>query len=262
MEQLKKVIYVWLIRLFSLFSKPLTVKKRITYLMSFPKNNNGFLEELVNQNKETEIVIFFEKNCQNEALKFSGPTVRVIPLSSSIRFLRKAVPLLMQSQIILCDNYFPLLAGFFPHKKTTIIQIWHANGAIKRFGLEDPTAMKRSYFDQLRFKQVYKRFDEYIVGSEMMGKVFERSYGANKECIKTLGNPRTDIYFDKQVLQEKRKQFFRDFPKLKDRKILLYAPTYRNEEEEYPLDVRRLYESLGDEYGVLMKKHPHILKRP
>src|SRR5699024_2456680 len=117
------------------------------------------------------------------------------PITSSIGFLKQAVSILMQAKVILCDNYFPLLAGFFPHQETTIIQLWHANGAIKRFGLEDPTAMSRSKLDNVRFKQVYKRFDEYIVGSDKMGKVFQRSYGAEPRNIKALGNPRTDVYF-------------------------------------------------------------------
>ncbi|WP_280521782.1 CDP-glycerol glycerophosphotransferase family protein [Desemzia incerta] len=252
-----------MIRFFSLLSKPLPVKKRIVYLMSFPKNDNGFLEALITENPTIEIVILFEKNCEEEAIKFKEAGVSLMPISSSIDFLRKAVPILMQAKIILCDNYFPFLAGLYPNKETTIIQIWHANGAIKRFGLEDPTALKRSFFDHLRFKQVYKRFNEYIVGSEMMGRVFQKSYGASKSSIKPLGNPRTDIYFNKVLMDEKREFFFDQYPELKDKKIILYAPTYRNGlEDDYPFDVRRLYQALGNEYAVLMKKHPHVLSRP
>lgn len=263
MEQLAKIMYVWLIRFFSLLSKPLRVKKRIIYLMSFPKNNNGLLEDLVNEFSDSEIWILFEESCKKEVNLIKNERIHFLPISTTFSFLKKAIPLLMGAKVILCDNYFPFLAGLYPRKETKIIQFWHANGAIKRFGLEDPTAMKRSNFDQRRFKQVYKRFDEYVVGSEMMGKVFQRSYGAKSNNIKLLGNPRTDIYFNKEAILEKQKRFFQEFPKLKGRKIILYAPTYRNDmEKEYPLDVRRLYGVLGDEYAILMKKHPHILERP
>lgn len=231
--------------------------------MSFPKNNNGFLEQLIEETPNVEIIVLFEENCQHEANKLESQGVRTVPITSSIGFLKQAVSILMQAKVVLCDNYFPLLAGFFPHQETTIIQLWHANGAIKRFGLEDPTAMSRSKLDNIRFKQVYKRFDEYIVGSDKMGKVFQRSYGAEPRNIKALGNPRTDVYFDEQQMQEKREHFFETYPELKGRKIILYAPTYRNDqEEEYPFDVRRLYEVLGEEYAILMKKHPHILSKP
>lgn len=231
--------------------------------MSFPKNDNGFLSALITENPNVEIIILFEKKCEEEAIRFEKMGAKIFPISSSVTFLQKAIPILMQSKVIICDNYFPFLAGLYPKKETTIIQIWHANGAIKRFGLEDPTAIGRSFFDHLRFKQVYKRFDEYIVGSEMMGEVFRNSYGASKNSIKSYGNPRTDIYFNQKLIDEKRDSFFTKYPELKKKKIILYAPTYRNGlEDEYPFNVQQLYEALGSDYAILMKKHPHVLTKP
>lgn len=263
MEQIQKMIYIWLVCFFSFFSKPLPTKNRIVYLMSFPKNDNGFLNALIEENPKVEIIILFEKNCVEEAKRFEKMGAEIVPIFSSINFLRKSIPIIMQSKVIICDNYFPFLAGIYPNKKTTIIQIWHANGAIKRFGLEDPTAIGRSIFDHLRFKKVYKRFDEYIVGSEMMGQVFINSYGASKKNIKSLGNPRTDIYFNQKLIDEKRRAFFSKYPELKKKKIILYAPTYRNGlKDEYPFNIQQLYEVLGNDYAVLMKKHPHVLTKP
>lgn len=229
--------------------------------MSFPKNENGFLEKFIEQNPTVEVILFFEENCRQDAEKFEYNGTKIYLMDNSIPFLKKAVFELMQAKVIICDNYFPFLAGFFPKKETTIIQLWHANGAIKKFGLEDPTSMKRSLFDHIRFKQVYKRFDEYIVGSESMGKVFQKSYGAERNQIIPLGYPRSDIYFDKQHIEASKQHFFDIYPNLKNKKLILYAPTYREfAEEGYPLDIPLMEEKLGSDYAILMKKHPKALK--
>ncbi|WP_192986731.1 CDP-glycerol glycerophosphotransferase family protein [Carnobacterium mobile] len=259
-EQLAKIVYVWLIRFFSIVSKPLKVKKQLVYLMSFPKNENGLLANFIEQNPSIKVTIFYEANCINDVALFKQLGAEVYPIQQSIGFMKKAIPEFMQARVILCDNYFPILAGLLLHKETTVIQLWHANGAIKRFGLEDPTAMSRSLFDKIRFKQVYHQFDEYIVGSQMMGQVFRNSYGAPEKSVVPLGYPRSDIYFEKERIQQKRRHFYAAFPELKGKRIILYAPTYReNKLEIYPLDIKKMYEELGNDYVVIMKKHPHII---
>ncbi|SEL18402.1 CDP-glycerol glycerophosphotransferase, TagB/SpsB family [Carnobacterium iners] len=259
-KQVAKILYVWLIRFYSFFLKPLKVKKKLVYLMSFPKNENGLLGTFIEQNPTIEVTLFYEKSCECEAAQFKKIGVTAYPIKKSLGFIKKAVPLFMQARVILCDNYFPILAGLSLQKETTVIQIWHANGAIKRFGLEDPATKARSSFDIKRFEQVYQQIDEYIVGSKMMGQVFQNSYNAVEESIVPIGYPRSDIYFEKNRIRQKREYFYKKFPELRGRKIILYAPTYREDKlGVYPLDIKHLYEELGNEYVLIMKKHPHII---
>ena len=260
-EQVAKLMYVWIVNCFSFLSKRLPVKKRLVYLMSFPKNENGFLKTFMEQSPNIEVVLLYDENCKEEAKVFEKMGAKTYLMTSTIPFLKRAVNELMQAKVIVCDNYFPLLAGFYPKKETTVIQLWHANGAIKKFGLEDPTAMKRSFLDRKRFKQVYNRFNEYIVGSEYMGKVFQNSYGAAEHQIIPMGYPRSDVYFNEKVIESNRTHFFEVYPYLKDKKIILYAPTYReNSKEGYPLDIPLMFKELGNDYAVLMKKHPKSLE--
>lgn len=259
-QQLAKLIYVWLVRFFSLLYKRKPLKNRLAYLMSFTNNENGLLKTFMEQNADIEVVIFYTKNCKQEAEKFQSLGASIYLLNQSPFLIQKTILELIQSRVILCDNYFPILAGFFPHKKTSIIQLWHANGAIKCFGLEDPSALSRSFLDRVRFKQVYKRFDEYIVGSKMMGKVFQRSYMAKEEKILYLGFPRTDVYFDRLSLERKKEKVYKKYPELRSKKILLYAPTYRESHSDFfALDIQRIYDELGSEYALLIKNHPHVV---
>lgn len=47
------------------------------------------------------------------------------------------------AKVVITDNYFVELAGLKERKNVTCIQIWHANGALKKFGWEDKAAQKK-----------------------------------------------------------------------------------------------------------------------
>ena len=254
-----KELYILLVSFFSLIFKGKKIKKQVAYLMSFPKNDNGFIQSFKMENPTVHFIVFYTKNVEEEAKRLELHGIQVIPLNNTINSIKKTVSTLMISKVIICDNYFPILGGLFPKNETNIIQLWHANGAIKKFGLEDKFAQKQNRFDKKRYTKVYKRFSNYIVGSEMMGKVFKHSYNALDYQIDYIGNPRTDIYFNPQKLKEQEEYFYRIYPELRQKKIILYAPTYRNNRNEnYPLDIGSLYKAFKDEYVLLFRTHPHI----
>lgn len=256
-----KEVYVLIVRLFSVLFRGKKLKNKISYLMSFPKNDNGFIKALLKEVPNVELVVFYTPNVEEEAKKLEMQRVKVVPLYNKIEFIKKAIRDMSESKVIICDNYFPILAGFLPKREVSIMQIWHANGAIKKFGLEEKSINKKTWFDKRRYKQVYNTFNEYIVGSEMMGEVFKRSYGASEDQIKLLGNPRTDAYLNITTVKRQEEKFYSVYPELKSKKIILYAPTYRNiYNEDYPLDVEALYQNFKDDYVLLFRTHPHSEK--
>ena len=54
---------------------------------------------------------------------------------------------------MICDNYFPFL-GAIKKKNQVFIQIWHAVGAVKRFGLEEHKISSCTKADLKRYKNV------------------------------------------------------------------------------------------------------------
>lgn len=260
MEQLKKVFYIFIVQLSSFIFRKKKVKRTIVYLMSFPRNGNSLIKEMLNKQENYEFIIVYAHNCQEEAEKYQKQGVKIFPITQSLNFMFNIIPKIISAKIIICDNYFPFLAGIKKNKRTTIIQIWHANGAIKCFGWEDHNTNNRTLMDKKRFTKVYNNFDEYIVASDIMGDVFKRSYAAEAHKIKKIGYPRSDVYFDKESVKRKRKRFYKQYPELKNKRIILYAPTYRDlKNETYPLDIERLKEKFGKDSVLLMKQHPHII---
>lgn len=242
-SQLKKIYSAYVNKL-SKKSHSTKLKQQVVYLLSFPNNNHGLIEVL---SEQYQVVVCYTKNMTNEAqqLKKIGIEIHLI---DSFNGLRKTVKAVSESQVVLADNYFAFLGDIEKQPKQTFFQIWHATGAIKRFGLEDVKSKSRPVCDQERFKRVYKSFDYFVVGSKAMGEVFIRSYGVNETNICYTGFPRTDYL----LREDKEKQSESNQIKI------LYLPTYRQENNQHITDdMVKLMECLDETYHLKIKTHPH-----
>lgn len=157
--------------------------------------------------------------------------------------------------IFLNDNFMPMANMKFS-AATKVIQLWHGEGAMKRSCL----AMKLPESEAARLKKCNSRIDALIVSSKSVIGVYEETFGMPKEKIYPLGAPRTDYFFlnDANKLKEK---FLQKYPKCVGKKIVLYAPTFRDDEEKnnelmqnFPFEK---FAALG-EYALLVRLHPQV----
>lgn len=97
-----------------------------------------------------------------------------------------------------------------------------------------------------------------IAGSEQMYAFHKNSFWYNGEILKS-GCPRSDILFDAMKPIE-----MRDKLGFENKKICMYAPTFRNSHslEVYSLDFAQLKDNLekkfSGEWIILLKLHPNI----
>lgn len=229
--------------------------------MSFD-NNLDFIKQFAQQlSSRTRFVVLYRPETEAAATDLAAFGIETHQFTDGIRFVLDFVPLLMGARLIFCDNYYAFLGGLVHPKNMTIVQMWHANGAIKKFGWQDPTTDKRSDTDKKRFQEVYDHFDEYVVSSQAMGKVFERSYHEGADHIQLLGYPRSDQYLNPEWISSARQRIFHAAPELKSHRVILYAPTYR------PDNSFKLPSGLGAALSadpnaiVVVKLHPVLRNR-
>lgn len=264
---MKKVLYLWLVNFWSKVWQTDSPQK-VVYLMSFG-NNNEFIEELADacHEKDLQLLVFYRPECLAAARKLAEIGVVTKPFTDGFGFLTGPLKEIMAAKLLICDNYYAFLGGCnFNHHKTRVVQIWHANGAIKAFGWEDPRTKERSFFDKRRFQKVYNQFDDYIVGSEKMGRVFVDSYHVPETRMKVIGYPRTDRLFSSKWQADSRKEIYAAYPELKDKEVLLYAPTYREDEDgnvifDLPADFDAWAASLPSNIQLVIKLHPHLARQ-
>ena len=157
--------------------------------------------------------------------------------------------------IFLNDNFFPLAFMEF-NPKSIIVQLWHAPGASKKFGgsvdIESREILKR----------ISENTDYLIVTSNNIKEYYSEAFQMPKDRIKSLGLPRMDYYFENHDLEKLKMDFCKKYNIPPDKKIVLYAPTFRDEEKYNNvlnfLDLEKFNEELGSNHVLALRLHPKI----
>ncbi|MCQ4635264.1 bifunctional glycosyltransferase family 2 protein/CDP-glycerol:glycerophosphate glycerophosphotransferase [Anaerovorax odorimutans] len=153
-------------------------------------------------------------------------------------------------------------------KETTVVQTWHGCGAFKRFGFSTADYIFGGTRKQLEKYPMYKNFDLITVSSPEVVWAYKEAMNLDDkdEAVKPIGVSRTDVFFDQDFIHEARERIYQMVPQARDKKILLYAPTFRGRVAKATgpdnLDVGRLAEALTDEYVLLIKHHPIVKNVP
>lgn len=221
-----KNIYMFLVRLCSLLFAGQR-KTQVTYLMSFG-NNNEFVSRLAERIAPLKLNVYYQHEVENDVQELKTiKTIQLTEFDNGSFVFFKLIPQLMRSKLILIDNYYPFMGGIIKTKRMRVSQLWHANGAIKEFGFSDPSTERRRPSAQVRFQRVYDVMDDIFVGSQKMADIFQINYRLDGHQMRKLGYPRSDKFSDKNWVTQARDKFFTRYPELKDKRLILYAPTYR-----------------------------------
>jgi teichoic acid ribitol-phosphate primase len=159
--------------------------------------------------------------------------------------------------LFIVDNaYLPIHVA--PHRaSTTVVQVWHAAGALKRFGVDTsrPLAEPERTF-------LHRHYDAVVVGGEWTRGPYAAALRTPIERVIALGVPRTDLFFDDDALAEARRRALAAYPQLRDRRVVLYAPTFRGRgvaKRGAPrLDAERLRAALPADHSLVLKTHPNL----
>src|SRR4051812_36378897 len=210
----------------------LPLKEKTTFVVSFGDNCLYILEEMRRQNIQAQVAVLCKRDKMNPFKDYKN--IHLVPFESvhPLQWLQ-SIYHLATSRYIMVDNYYGFLAAVHFKKGVQCIQLWHASGAVKKFGLEEESIKDRSSRAIQRFLQVYRQFHKVVVGSDVMAAIFTKSFNLKKEQILTTGIPRTDFFFNETAIQKERLILAQRHPRIKGKKVILYAPTYRDQELDH-----------------------------
>ena len=177
--------------------------------------------------------------------------------------LPKFLYLYMTSRVVFVDDYYHLISYVKKKKNTKLIQLWHGCGAFKTFGFS------RYHKDSALeiYSSNHRQYDYAIVSSPEICNFYAEAFGISSQKVLPLGSPRCDILSNEDYRNEKRNEFFSEFPHLRGKKLLLFAPTFRgggNGDCFYPVEkfnIDRVLEALGDDWGIIIKLHPYLKEK-
>src|SRR5690625_4838579 len=258
-RELAVTIYLFIFRtLFNIF-KLFPRKKKTVFVASFGVNVLYTLRELEKQTDEQAIIL---KSSSCKIAFKEAPNVKQLDFNPArpSDWIR-SIYHLATSKTVFVDNYYGFLAVTAFRSNTTCVQLWHAAGAIKQFGLRDLSIENRSAKAYKRFKQVYQRFDHVVVGSEKMATIFKEGFGISDQQILRTGVPRTDFFFDALSKEEVGNTLEILFPIIHEKRVILYAPTYRDNElnvSNMKLDIENMYSQLREDHVLFLRLHPAV----
>lgn len=252
--------YLLVFRLLFGTFKWIPLKDKVTFVVSFGDNSQYVYEEMRRKNISFDVVFLCKGNSQNRFHIYEDAAVVNMGGANPIDLVRMAYHL-ATSRYVFVDNYYGFLAVTHFKPEVECVQLWHASGAIKKFGLMDSSVKHRSKRAQERFHKVYSRFRKIIVGSDTMAQYFMNAFGVKGENILRTGIPRTDFFYN----QNEKERIFNEMTKqnelLWNKKVILYAPTYRDHELDrfkLEMDLDKMYKELSDDYVLVLRLHPAI----
>lgn len=170
-----------------------------------------------------------------------------------------------RSKVVVVDDFTPILNEVWAMDHRILIQLWHACGAFKTFGFT--RVGKDGGPNQTSTNHRY--YNYAIVSSDEIRRFYAEGFGIDVKNVKALGVPRTDDFFKESYKSEIRAKLYEQYPQLKDKKVILFAPTFRGNgagTAHFPFDkfnVKDVLSKLGDEYMIIIKHHPFVeMKHP
>lgn len=115
------------------------------------------------------------------------------------------------SAVIILEDFYPQLHSIQKRSETKIVQLWHACGAFKTFGL---TRMgKQGGAPQTSMN--HRNYDLVPVSSDTVRDIYAEAFGISGSKVQALGVPRTDLLFDWDYEEKKARGTLREITYIK-----------------------------------------------
>lgn len=154
------------------------------------------------------------------------------------------------SKVVVVDTYI-IPISVLKHKKTLkVIQIWHALGAVKKFGYQTLEKKEGSSAVVANNMRMHKNYDIITCASNVTAQFFSKAFNTDLEKIKILGMPRVDY-----ILSDgKNEQIIKENPDFDSKKTILYIPTFRKNSQIDLTEILRCVDT--NKYNLIIKLHP------
>ena len=222
--------------------------------MPFGDNPKYILKELIKYNSEFEVIwlnrfdtgLYVYNNCMS--IKY------VKPLSF------KAIYYQATSGIWISTVRMPLYS--IKRSKQLYIQTWHGSLNIKKIEGQCSSVLSPRYINIA--KNDAALIDAYVAPNEDMSSIFLKYFWYKRGDILRVGSPRNVVFFQKNngYVDELKERYG-----FVDKKVLLYAPTFRTDSSfrAYDVDFRKIIKELEsktrESWVVVVRLHPRLLSK-
>ena len=161
---------------------------------------------------------------------------------------------LATSKVAVVDGYC-IPVSILKHKnKLKTIQIWHASGAVKKFGYQILDKKEGSDSKLVKLMCMHNNYDYVIAPSEITKEFFAEAFNIPKEKIVELGLPRLEYISSPKY--DKTEEIYAEYPELREKENILYVPTFRKDSDINLLEEILKTKINEKKYNLIIKLHP------
>ena len=254
-------IFKWHLRIIYFFIKLFTFRKKRVFFISrqfdeIPMNYKILNDELEKDNISSVVICKKVPTGLNSMLRNEKKSINI--MSEILKIfdyyfnMYKQMHYIATSKVVITDGY-NITVSLLNHKKgTKVIQLWHALAAIKKFGYQTigyPDGLNPKVAKMLC---MHKNYDYVISGSKAMNKYFAEAFNIDIKKVLDIGTPTIDFLLKPN--DDIVKKIYKEYPRLKKKINILYAPTFRSDGSNNADELISNIDS--DKYNLIISLHP------
>ncbi|MCD7825093.1 MAG: CDP-glycerol glycerophosphotransferase family protein [Clostridiaceae bacterium] len=185
--------------------------------------------------------------------------IHALPFSA----IRHVAKLAASARVIVLEDFYPQINALSLRPQTKLVQLWHACGAFKMFGLSELGKVEKLEQDTRN----HRNYSVAFTSGKQIIPFYSEAFGLADAQVKALGVPRTDIFFRDGYREEIQEKLYQKYPMLKGKRIVLFAPTFRgsgNRTAFYPAErfhADQFMARLPEDTVLILKNHPFVKER-
>lgn len=157
---------------------------------------------------------------------------------------------------VVIDGYVPAVSILKHRPNVTVLQTWHALGAIKKFGHQAVGTKFGRSAQIAESMQMHENYDYVLCAGDGSAPAFCEAFNITKDKLLLIAPPYTEKQLDAHHAETARERVIAAYPQLlqwKKERTVLYIPTFHG---KIPGLNELIATLLEDGYQVIFSRHP------
>ena len=167
---------------------------------------------------------------------------------------------LQRARVTVIDNAWLPAHVTTPRAECSVIQVWHAEGAYKRFGHAARGASSGA--DGALRELIHSGYSDALVSSESVRPAYAEAFHMPLDRVHAVGPLRGAWLADPATVSSRKSALLARYPDLSGKRVLLYAPTFRGRgaqrETQLTISPEAIAAALPSDWIVAIKAHPLV----
>ena len=161
------------------------------------------------------------------------------------------------SKAVILDSYCIVISILKQKKNLKVIQMWHSIGTMKKFGYDILDQEEGNSSKMAKILKMHKNYSYVLCAGEGYKHDLIRQFDCDEKIIRLIPLPRLDLLSDKEYIEDIKNKIYDKYPTLKEKKNIVYVPTFRKDETEFKKHIDTLIKLIDyKKYNLIIKLHP------